>query len=365
MITPSQIVAHLKTYLPIFTDLFTVKLTITAATISAGNVLNVTSAASHGMSAGDVFVLSVGTARNPLTSAVLVDDDYVKFTTVYDHDLTKPNLPLDDQTLTLGGFSSVWDGEHIIVDVPNRRNFTVALPTGETAAPTVDESQYLMESITAGVYTVLTVPDTDNFTADLSALPELATGTVDDLSVITGFRIAAAANFTRASEIYAEQATGEPYLFVIMTDADVSKDRHTLNDAVAGFTNQDTNLLRILQSFSTTIFIPTTEDLSGADAQDIAYSTLFTALNSALFGYPFVSSLIKYRTVPSGHGPGEYNSAYYVHVYDWQAPFVIDYEDGFMQMPDYAFRDIVQTLQLFNDAEAEMIANINLDVDPL
>lgn len=364
MITPDTIVKHLKTYLPIFTDLFTVKLTITAATISAGNILNVTSSG-HGMSAGDVFVLAVGTARNPLTSAVLVDDDYVKFTTVYDHDLTKPNLTLDDQTLTLAGFGSVWDGEHTIIDVPNRRNFTVALPSGETSAPSVDESQYLVESITPSVYTVATVPDVNTFTAILSNIPDLAIGTVDNLSIISGFRIAAAANFNRAVDIYAEQATGEPYLFVIMTDADVSKDRHTLNDAVAGFTNQDANLLRILQSFSTTVFIPTTEDLSGADAQDLAYSTLFTALNSALFGYPFNTSIIKYRTVLSGHGPGEYNTAYYVHVYDWQTPFVINYEDGFLQTPDVAFRDIEQTLKLFGDSGTEMIANINLDDDPL
>lgn len=367
MITPSDIVRHLKTYLPIFTDKFTETLTVSAAAISAGNILTVSSTA-HGKTVGQSVVISSGTVRNPLVGSTLITGtlfDGVEFTTGTDHDLIRPSQPLDDQTLTLAGFGNVWDGEFTILNVRNRRNFTVALPSGETTAPPVDGSQYLIESLTFGVQTIATVPDVNTFTVDLSVAATLPIGPVDNLSVISGFRIAAAADFRRAEAAYSKQNTGEPYLFVIMTDTDVSKDRHTLNDGVAGLTRQDEMLLRLLQSFSTSVFIPTTEDLSGADAQDLAYGSVFGALLQALFGYEPDGSQIRYLNVPSGHGPGEYNSAYYVHVYDWQLPDVINYEDGFLEQPDVAFRDIEQTLKLFNDSEAEMLLNINLDDEPL
>lgn len=359
MITPSDIVKHLKTYLPLFTSLFTEALTVSSATISAGNVLTVNSTG-HGRSPGQNIVITGGTVRNPLNTSALIGST-VQFTTDYDHDLIRPSLPNDDQTLSLGGFGNVWDGEHDIIDVPNRQNFTINLPTGEVAAPPVDGSQYLIEALLTGVYQVDTVPDADSFTVNLSDSPLIPLGTVDNLTIMNGFRIAAAADFNRAKAAYSKQGIDEPYLFVIMTDTDVSKDRHTMNDGVAGVTRQNEMLLRLLQSFSTSVFIPTTTDLSGADAQDLAYGELFTALISSLFGVGFEGSKIKYVNVPSGMGPGEYNSAYYVHVYDWQLPFVINFENGFLEIDDVAFRDISQTLKLFADDQAAMTTNIDLD----
>lgn len=364
-VTPTQIVQHLKTYLPLFTSAFTETLAITGAVVGAGNILTITSLA-HGKSAGQCVVLSGGLTRNELTAATLEADDTVTFTTLYEHDLIVPSLPLDDESIILGGFGSVWDGEHIINDVSNRLNFNVALPAGETLAPVLDGNQYLVYSLPLGAYPIATVPTVDTFTIDLSSSPEQPLGAVDSAEIIAGFRIAAAANFARAQAAYSEQGTDEPYLFVIMTDTDVNKDRHTLNDGVAGLTAQDERLLRLLQSFSTSVFIPTTGDLAGSAAQDLAYGTINTALLSTLFCSAIeTDSLVPYVTVPVGHGPGEYNSAYYVHVYDWQLPQVINYSYGFLEQPDVAFRDILQTLNVLNDAEAPMIANIDLDDEPL
>lgn len=364
-LTPSTIVKHLKTYLPLHTSAFTDLLTVSAASMGASNILTITSTA-HGKSPGQYIVITGGTTRNILTAAVLQADDTVEFTTTIDHDLTLPALPLDDETLTMAGFGSVWDGEHNIADVPNRRNFNVGLPTGETLAPTIDGNQYLVESIPTGAYPVATVPTADTFTVDLSAAPPMPVGTVDGATVISGFRIAAAANFERAKAAYSEQGEYEPYLFVIFTDADVSKNRQTLNDGIASFTQQDARLLTILQNFSTTVFIPTTTEISGANAQDLAMDSIYVALLSSLYGAPFNdNSLIKYRTVPAGHGVGEFQSAYYVHVYDWQTPYAFDLEDGFIEQSDVAFRDIAQSLAILADSEAEMTLNIALDDEPL
>lgn len=332
---------------------------------SNGSILSA-EVASHGYPVNKKLVLSGGTTRNELATATLTSNDTaVEFTTVFDHDLIKPSQPLDDQELTLAGFGSVWDGNHQILEIKNRRTFEIALPLGETLAPILDSNQYLSEKIFAGVYEVATVVDADNFTIDLSSFPDMPTGQVGGLGIVSGFRIAAAADFDRAKATYAEQNNGDPYLYVIMSDVDVSKDRHTLNDAVAGFTDQDENLLTILQNFSTTVFLPTGQDLSGVNAHDLAYRELYVALLSSLYGFQDANEThLKYNAVTTGHGPAEYNTAYYAHVYDWQLPGVVTYEDGFINTQDVAFRDILATFKLFADDEAEMTANINLDDEP-
>ena len=362
MITPGEIVSQLKKYLPIFTDRFTESLAVTSASVDASNIVTVASVA-HGKTPGQPVVVSSGTTRNPLSASELVGTTHVKFTTKYDHDLIRPSLPLDDQTITLDGFGSVWDDTFDIIDVPNRRTFVVLLPDGETTAPAVNETQYLIDTRTglAGVQVVATVPTVNSFTFDLSGVPPLPPGPVDGLGIISGFRISAAADFKRAQAVYTKQSAGDDYLFVIMTDGDISKDRHTLNDGVAGMNRQDMNLLRMLRNFSTVVFIATGDDLSGANAQDAAYSEIYSALLSTLFGFEQTDQVIKYGAVPTGDGVSEYNTAYYAHVYDWQIPGSITYQDGFLQQPDVAFRDIAQTLKLFNDAEAEITVNINLD----
>lgn len=374
---PSALIRHIKTYLPRFTDLFTETLAVTSASVSVGNILTVNSTA-HGKSPGQYLAITAGSVRNSLASTSL-SDDIVTFETVYDHDLTKPSLINDDYFLTLGGFLDSFDGTHQIVGVPNRRTFEIALPTGAGAAPSIggivfpigfpilfDGGKYLLESIPAGAYQIDTVPDVDSFTIDLSSARTLPIGYVDGLEVISGYRISAAADINRARDIYSKQDTGKAYLFLIMTDTDVSKDRDILNDSIAELNRNDMMILRLLQSFSTTVFLPTTDDIAGVNAQELAYGEVFTALLKSLFGYTIDGGMTKSVSVPAGMGPGEYNSAFYTHVYDWQLPFVINYEDALPIEPDVAFRDIdYHHLIGGDDTENMTVIPINIDEVPL
>lgn len=355
---------HIKTYLPLFTDKFSETLAISAASIEAGNVLTLTSVA-HGKSVGQYLLVNAGQVRNALVASSLIDPT-VRFTTAYDHDVTKPTLENDDYYLTLNGFGNVWDGEHEIIEVPNRQNFEVNLPTGETLAPAVDGSQYMLEAIPQGAFQIATVPDDDTITINYDSARELPVGIVDGIEIIDGFRICAAADYNRAREVYNRQETGKAYLFVIMTDIDVSKDRNIVNDSIAELTRKDLMLLRLLQSFSTTIFLPSTEDISGADVQELAYDEIFNALLKTIFGYAIDGSMYKCVVVPSGMGPGEYNSAFYVHVYDWQLSYIINFQDGMPFPPDRAFRDIDAYNLIGGDDTSNMTTLPNdLDEEPL
>lgn len=367
MIIPSQIVNHLMLYLPRFTDLFTETVTVNSASVGASNVISV-NALNHGFSTGKKIITSGGTVRNSLDSATL-NDNIVTFVTDFEHDLTAPLFSDDEKYLTLGGFGSVWDGQHLISGVPNRTSFQVTLPAGETVAPTITGAEYLVENRNPGIrgiYTI-TVTDINNFTYTLSGQPDLPIGAIDNIEINSGFRIYVASDAARAEAVYTKLAMNKPALFVIMTNVDASKDRMTTTDAVYDGTIQDDLLLRLLQNFGTFVIIPTHKDLSGGQAQDIAYGTLFNSLVATLFGFPFVDtdSRINYVVVSDGHGPSTYNSAYYMHAYDWQQSSAINYESGLLQdLNSVAFRNIESTFDLNADDMAQLQFNLNLDEEP-
>lgn len=367
MITPDQVTLHLQTYLPAFTDLFSSQLSISGASMGASNVMSI-NAPSHGLTSGASVIVTAGNIQHPFASATL-DAPNVIFTTTFEHDITAPLLDLDQQAVTVGGFGSVWDGEHQIVDIPNRSKITLALPSGETTAPTITGAEYVLEPIPSGQIVTVAVVDSDNLTITYPGNFPLPEGIVQDLKIITGVRIAAAADINRAQAVYTQQGANQAWLFVIMSDVDASKDRHTLSDATAGLTAQDFKRMTLNQNFSTTVILPTDNDLSGNEAQQAAYGEIYQSLISTLYGFGFSDpdSAVDYVTVSNGHGAGIYNTAYYMQVYDWQIPSVITFHNGFdvkVGAPTVAFRDIFSTWDINADDMAQMVLNINLDSDP-
>jgi hypothetical protein len=330
-------------------------------------------AVGHGLSIGQKIVVVNGLFENSLDSVVLNADGTTRFGTVDEHDLVTPQFPDDPQTLTISGIGAPWDGEHQIDNIPNREFFEIETPAGETIAPDITNGLLIEERSAGlgGIQEVATVPDVDNFTFNVPTdIPSLPTGGILQLEILTGVRVVGAADFARAEAVYAQQANTDPYLFVIMSDANVSKDRATESDGVGTFTAQNLQKQTVLQNFTVACFIPTaTSDTAGFNAQSQAYDEIYQALISVLYGFKFddPTSAQNYVTVSVGHGPGvnETNSAYYVHVYDWQVPTVITFEDGFGLQPNVAFRDIEGTFDLFDDPEAQLTVNIDLDEEAL
>lgn len=366
MITPRDVMAHLWRYLPSVTSLFNEQLTITNVTVAGGLITGTIATGTPAV--GQKLLLSGIKVRNPISAYVDNGDGTARFTTANDHDQTEARQRLDTQQLQLGGVTpSIWNGFYDLDSVPNRRTFEVVIPDGATA-PT---GGYLIEQPTGvlGIGTVTSVVGT-TVTIDPAEGIFHYDGVVDTITVNTRIRARAAADITRAEAIYTKQQSLKPFIFVIMTDVSVSKDRHTPNDGLATFTKQDMRLLRLLQNFAIAVFIPTHDDVGGDNAQHMAYGEIYEALTKIFYGFGFSDeSAIQYVTVSAGHGPGLYNSAYYLHVYDWQVPNVVTFESGFDgQSPfitDVAFRDINQSLYVNNSDKAIMSMALDLDEEPL
>lgn len=367
MITPTDIVSHLAAYLPAVTDLFSDSLSGATASAS-GNTVTVTKSG-HGLTNGQTVIVGAGKFRNGLDGIVDNGDGTVRITTASQHDLTEARMPNDPTTLTLGGFANAaWNGSHTIVSVPNRETFEIAFPDGEDTLPSLTGA-YLLESRADffGSH-VVTVNSGSEFEFTVSGVPAFPTGVVEGIDIVTAIRVWGAASIDRAREMYTKFASGKAVLFVIMTDADISKDRHALNDGVGAFTRGNLGRQMILQNFATTVFLPTNNDLSGHTAQNSAYADVFRALSAVLYGFTFSDpdTAQEYVAVSNGHGQGEYNSAYYTHVYDWQVPSVALIENsGWAFSPDVAWRDIESTWNVDSDAAAQMTLNVDLDDEPL
>lgn len=366
MITPRDVMAHLWRYLPSVTTLFNESLTITNVTVTDGLITGTITSGTPVVN--QRLLLSGIQVRNPITAYVDNGDGTARFTTANDHDQTEARQRLDTQQLQIGGITpSIWNGFYDLDSVPNRRTFEVVIPVGATT-PT---GGYLIEQPT-GVLGIGTVTSVVGTTVTIQPAEGIFhyDSVVETITVNTKIRARAAADITRAEAIYTKQAAKKPFIFVIMTDVSVSKDRHTPNDGLATFTKQDMRLLRLLQNFAIAVFIPTADDIGGDNAQHMAYGEIYNALTKIFYGFGFSDeSAIQYVTVSAGHGPGLYNSAYYLHVYDWQVPNVVTFESGFDgQTPfitDVAFRDIDQSLFVNNSDMAIMSMALDLDEEPL
>lgn len=373
MISPDDIVLHLQAYLPAFTSDFNEQI-IGTASVSSGSVI--VNATNHALTANSAVIARGVQYNNQLASVVINNDGSTRFTTVTDHDLTEPSFADDPKTLELTGLDAPWVGVHNIESVPNRRTFEIATPAGETVEPNITNA-FLNERRSAGitgVQNVASIIDSNSFTFDAPTdVPTLPNGSVSDITILKSVRVSGAADLVRATNLYTQYTNelmrSKPYLFVIMLDTDVSKDRHSLNDAQITATAQNTLKQTLLQNFAVLMFIPTSEDdVSGFRAQNKAYDEYFRALTATLLGFRFndPDTQQNYVTAHTGNGPaGDYNSSYYIHAYNWQVASTITFDNGFKLQPNVAFRDIAHTWDINSDDMAQMSGRINLDEEPL
>jgi hypothetical protein len=369
LLKPSDIVAHLGRYLPRVTDLFSEKIG-GSATVS-GSTLTVTTDAPHNLAAGHVVTLSTAVVAVPIVGATLSGETVI-FDTAIDHDLTEPRKPNDMREIELSGFTDdAWNTKHDIKSVPNRFSFGVSIPDDVTSLTLNGNERLLVERSKSvlGMSQISNIIDPNTFEIEIpSNTPTLDGATISEVQVTAYVRVAGVSTLERAEEIYTKYQADKLWAFVMMTDADVSKDRHSINDGVATFSTQDAQRLRILNNFSIIVFFPSRDSLSGASRQELAYGEVYTSLLRVLYGFDGFSdadSGSKFVVVGTGHGPGQYNAAYYTHVYDWQFPEDVTAENGWNFYESVAFRDIHGLLPIdtVDNPERYTLA-INLDEQP-
>ena len=328
---PSTLLKHLRTYIPRLTPLFSNNITVVGLIIDgATQTLRITSTA-HGLLNGASINIVNALLDNSITAvSAFTDTDGTtgfRFTTSKEHDLTlgyEDNLT--NGQIQLRGFTnSAFNGYFDLYDVPSLNTFEIA---SSLTIPILNGNEVLREQREFGLNGTFIIQNVTLNTYDvlLTGLPAFCALAVPQINIITGYKISCAADFARAQAIYTKQATNGYWMFLIMDDAIVSRDRNIKTDAVNTFSAQNEQRMRVVNKFAIDVFIPSSNDLSGSQASELAWGSFLEYLIGVMCGIPietFEDTL--YLTSFIDHATLEYNAAYYGHGYSFE--YVYDITD--------------------------------------
>jgi len=315
---PNDILSHVKTYLPNFTNLFTDELACNAD-ILAGQILRINYPA-HNKTAGQKIQVVNSLLDNGINNVVQFIDGAIiglRFTTNVDHELTYGY----NTQVELQGFSdSQFNGIFILYGVPDGNMFEIL----HDNLPVLNGNEVLRENRELGinrVNVITNIVDANNIEIDISDLPDFDIKPVYGLSIITNYRMAIVTNFKRLEELYTKQLPDSNWLFVIMEDVSASKERNLQNDATVLNTLQTAQRIKNIGRFTVDVIIPTKTTIAGASAIQLSYTTIYEALMNIITGFSFDTYENNYLCAMIGHGSLVYNNAYYGHGYTFEQVF--------------------------------------------
>lgn len=358
----ADVTRQLQLLLPKYTALLGDVLNI-ASIISTATVATITTTAIHKLNTdnGEAVVLSdIGT--NTAIIGVSKDGLIFTFTTGTDHDLTFGSP--DHINAALDGFTNtVWNGSFKITSVPNRRTFKVQ---STNTLPTLNGNEILEEVRSDGIngrYKATVVSPTV-FTIEGTFLASNYSGG----RVSAKVRVAGGATFERIAAQYTKQNISDLWIFVVMSDAQVSKDRNTQNDSDASMPTGTEMRQRIMDGFELFIFQNVTADMAATDAIDIARHDLMLPILKSVYGAFFDSGLSgasDFRTIFVAHGLADYNQAVLVYSYQFQTLYDLTDGDTVEPQDTRAYRDTSYTHEIGEDDTTDMIVTVNQDNEPL
>lgn len=356
----SDVINQLRVVLPKYTDLFSTVIGIDSISASGG-VATITTSSAHGLSNGANITISDVLTRTPIDS-VSKDGNVYTFTTSTPHDLTY-GWP-DHETVSLDGFTdSAWNNSFVVVRVQNRENFNVR---SINSLPSLNTNEVLLENRIDGINGrwSATVTGASTFTI---------TGSFDDGvysggTISSGQRISGAVEIQRAVEQYTAQNLNDYWMFVVMREAETSKDRSTYSDATATRSASDDMRLRLIDGFSLYVFKNTTQDIAAVSAIDICRHDLLLPILKSVNGIIFPTGLTNnsdFRTIFTGHGAFDYNRAVLIYEYNFESVMDLTNADTVEEEDTRAFRDIDYTEEIGGVDTTDLTVNVDLDEVPL
>lgn len=358
----SDIVLRLAQKLPPLTDKFTNNINLLTLTRVA-MVATGTTAAAHGLVVGQQ--INITGSESPITISTLTRSGVIgTLITSTDHDITE----ITGQVVKMSGSNEVgFNGTFTLINVVNRKTITFTMidagPVTATGAPLLLNGSSIFQGYN-GLYAVATTPTTTTFTYVLTTTPALTTAT-GTIVARTNPRISRAISEQRAIDAYTAQPTpNDAWAFVILGDVLASKSRKIDSDATANIQRGEEYRQQLIQPFSVIVIIPTSSEISGADARDLAEDLLRPLCRSLIFS-KFDSGLYVGAQNPvvfSDHGFLAYDTAFYVHSYAFQAVADLTFDDTIMYDDNVALRNIDTNIFLdVGTGEDPIEANVDLD----
>ena len=356
--SPNDILEHCREFIPRLSDRFGDNASITAEIITGTpQILRVTEAG-HGFSAGKIVNLIDGKIDNPITAVVDNGDGTIRFTTESEHDLTEGFTT----SIELVGFTlPIFNSTFPLESVPNRTTFEIE----SSSVPVLNGGEALREVWEIGVngYQTLDSVTTNTYDILLTGKPIFTLGTVPEIKRVATFNMAVSVDAERARSLYTKQTDkNNLWLYVIMGDSAVSKDRTLKNDATIQNTAGQQKRPLNVNTFSIAVFFPTHDETAASEAVQLAYEEIYQLMLATMSGIRFDDfGNTQYLTAQTEHGAGQYTNAWYSHVYDFEYSFEITQDETSLVnfIESRAARDIGISF-----AEIQDGSDIDLDEEP-
>lgn len=359
-----SIIMQLQYALPNLCSYFTDDLNITALTRS-GSTVTAISSTPHNLQTGDVVRIAGAIAPTLITSLTQTNGIATAITDT-DHDLTEGFFP---KVQVIGATQAEYNGTFDLTRVQNRLTFSYALDSAPISPAT--GSEILLLTAGLGTYNGLfqvTIINPTTFTYQITTTPyPQAHGNIVARKAI---RISGAATIDRALESYTAQSTNKLWAYVVLDETVASKDRYTINDAVASRSIGVDYRIRLLKNFSIYLIVPATQSIAGRYERDLIEDLepiIYKSILGIKFQSPFTENAWSLIT-PISHGLYAYTKAYYVHRFQFQTTYDILEEDTGLNPDSRAFRDLYLNYDAIDTEGAQVTiaeAYVNLDDIPL
>ena len=348
-LTPSDIIKQLRVYLPWHSDKFASPLDVLSAKWESPNSMEITFDSVTFLSPGDAVVVKNMELHNNIT-ATAIFDDHGQITLSADPDVTLPIKEDDPKTIKLGNFgipSGDWNGIKTLTNISGIGTpfpILTFLPTPiSPPIPPIGSLPYLIEERPTfkGIWKVTSVPEPEKIIVQRTETPDYLDNNaiISNLELYSSSRIVMAPSFERAKQLYTSQESeNNVWLYLIPNGRRTSRDRNAQTDAIAEFGDGDQNVLFLMMSFSTVVFMDTAKEISAGAAMDFLYGEIYDALMKSLFGFRFKSetNYANFVVVPEDDNIAEYNSNYIAYSYNWQTYQTVDFHSGFSDPQDFA-----------------------------
>lgn len=363
-----NVIGQLQAILPSVTSLFTDDIALSSLTYASGVVTAVSSAA-HNLSTNRY--VNILNANNPIAiTSITRSGTIATVVTTTDHDLTysASDARRDDKTVELTGSTEAeFNGTFKLTGSDNRRTFTFEIadagPTSATGTPLLQDGAKLPGF--NGRHQITVVDDT-SFTYPVSQVLFATAGGTP--LARTSARVSGAATLERAEDAYTEQASEKLWGFVVLGDVIASKNRNVNSDMTDTASKTTAWNQRIMQPFSVYVFTPTAQnDGAGRIARDLMEDVSLYLFKS-LVGVKFPTGYFAEQYVCTfvNHGFSAYNTAYYVHEFNFEMAADLTFDDTVGYDNDVAFRDVDLTIVNKEGTQVEeATVTANLDEVPL
>lgn len=315
----------------------------------------------HGLSTNN-YINIKGAEAPVVISALTQTGNVATAVTATDHDLTEG---YQSTVFIAGAEQAEYNGTKTLLTVPNRRTFTFEI-SGDPVSPATTLDVLLAYDAKERGYNgryQITKVNASKFNYATTGAPY--SPCIGSPVAQSGIRITGAVSADRAAAAYTAQNPDKYWAFVVLGDTTISKDRHILSDASA-VVGAGSSLQQLeIQGFSVFVFAPATTEIAARatrDQMEDVRISLYKSLLTKRFGSE-LSSVQTMGVTAAGHQFLDYNTAYYVHQFNFTITQYITYDDAFNPDENVAFRDVYLTLN--NSPDEPATAEVDLDDVPL